>query len=69
MAIVQGDRCTAPWTPLQLHTWQDGICIHCNGWHPDSLEPCECGCGKLAPHGMLEAAHPEDYRFGERGCS
>jgi hypothetical protein len=25
----KGDRCKAPWAPLQLHTWKDGQCIHC----------------------------------------
>lgn len=32
------------------------------------LLPCECGCGTLTPGGRIESAHPEDYRFGERGC-
>jgi hypothetical protein len=30
------------------------------------LAPCECGCGKLVKGGLMEAAHPEDYRE-ERG--
>jgi hypothetical protein len=30
------------------------------------LQPCECGCGKLVEGGMLERAHPEDFR-AERG--
>ncbi len=33
---------------------------------PDTLAPCACGCGKLVEGGLMETAHPEDYR-GERG--
>lgn len=29
---------------------------------PLPMLPCECGCGKFCPGGMMEAAHPEDYR-------
>lgn len=28
--------------------------------------PCECGCGVLVEGGLLERAHPDDYRE-ERG--
>ena len=24
--------------------------------------PCECGCGRRGPNGMMEAIHPDDYR-------
>jgi hypothetical protein len=28
--LADGDRCSAPWAPLQLHTWgPHGACIHC----------------------------------------
>jgi hypothetical protein len=30
------------------------------------LLPCECGCGRIVEGGMMEAAHPEDYRYDER---
>lgn len=29
-------------------------------------KPCECGCGRFGPKGMMEAIHPEDYRYDER---
>ena len=25
--------------------------------------PCQCGCGKLVPGGLMEIAHPDDYRY------
>jgi len=34
--------------------------------HAEAERPCACGCGRVVVGGMLEAAHPEDYR-GERG--
>lgn len=33
----------------------------------EAERPCECGCGRLAIGGMMEAAHPDDYRYDERG--
>ena len=30
------------------------------------LAPCECGCGAMVRGGMMESAHPEDYRYDER---
>lgn len=39
----------------------------CDGRIPLSdMKPCDCGCGRLALGGMMEWAHPEDFR-GERG--
>ncbi len=32
----------------------------------DASRPCECGCGLRVLGGMLERAHPDDYR-DERG--
>ena len=33
---------------------------------PHMFKPCECGCGTIGPGGMMEAIHPEDYRYDER---
>ena len=39
-------------------------------WYPSAVKvPCECGCGKMNYNKHVEFNHPEDYRFGERGCS
>ncbi len=32
----------------------------------DATRPCECGCGLRVLGGLLERAHPDDYR-DERG--
>jgi hypothetical protein len=33
---------------------------------PSDRKQCECGCGVLVEDGLMERAHPEDYR-GDRG--
>jgi hypothetical protein len=39
MVAVSGDRC--PVGPLHVHTWQDGVCIHCQGTVNQKLRALE----------------------------
>jgi hypothetical protein len=56
-------------TTLSVELIELAIARGFTSWNALSLDaqrPCECGCGRLSLGGMLEAAHPEDYRY-ERG--
>lgn len=56
-------------TALSLESFESAVYDGQTTWQilaADLDRPCACGCGRLVLGGMMEAAHPEDYR-DERG--